>query len=145
MKKTGYIRWESILQFSSINLVKAGFIKKNRKNGTWYITEEGEKVFYKGKNEIFNLAQVKYKQDTRATSKEIQQLKGTLTGNDIGVFISLAGFSSDAKTISRSLYPHIELIDLNRFIELWQEFYSKMTDEDKALMQITPVYFIAEN
>ena len=254
LEKTGYIRWESILQFYSIDLVKAGFITKNRKNGTWYITEDGEKALSQGKEKIFNLAQekykqwkenttsdvenlitdtevsdeqieetsqntasiledaqnkayesfknfitknfdpysfqelcaalfrgmgyytpfvapkgkdggvdiiaykdpvgstiphikiqVKYRQDTKANSQEVQQLKGTLAGNDIGVFISLAGFSSDAKIVSRSSNPHIELIDLNRFIELWQEFYCKMTDEDKALMQITPVYFIAED
>ena len=89
--------------------------------------------------------QVKYRQDTKANSQEVQQLKGTLAGNDIGVFISLAGFTPDAKTISRTSNPHIELIDLNRFIELWQEFYCKMNDEDKALMQIMPVYFIAED
>lgn len=40
-EKTGYIRWESTLQFYSIDLVKAGFITK--KNSTWYITEEGER------------------------------------------------------------------------------------------------------
>ena len=254
LEKTGYIRWESILQFYSIDLVKAGFITKNRKNGTWYITEDGEKAIYQGKEKIFNLArekykqwkentisavenlitdteisdeqieetsqntasiledaqnkayesfknfitknfdpysfqelcaalfrgmgyytpfvapkgkdggidiiaykdpvgstiphikiQVKYRQDTKANSQEVQQLKGTLAGNDIGVFISLAGFTPDAKTISRTSNPHIELIDLNRFIELWQEFYCKMNDEDKALMQIMPVYFIAED
>lgn len=254
LEKTGYIRWESILQFYSIDLVKAGFITKNRKNGTWYITEDGEKALSQGKEKIFNLAQekykqwkentisavenlitdtevsdeqieetsqntasiledaqnkayesfknfitknfdpysfqelcaalfrgmgyytpfvapkgkdggvdiiaykdpvgstiphikiqVKYRQDTKANSQEVQQLKGTLAGNDIGVFISLAGFTPDAKTISRTSNPHIELIDLNRFIELWQEFYCKMNDEDKALMQITPVYFIAED
>lgn len=254
LEKTGYIRWEAILQFYSIDLVKAGFITKNRKNGTWYITEDGEKALPQGKEKIFNLAQekykqwrentisavenlitdtevsdeqieetsqntasiledaqnkayesfknfitknfdpysfqelcaalfrgmgyytpfvapkgkdggidiiaykdpvgstiphikiqVKYRQDTKANSQEVQQLKGTLAGNDIGVFISLAGFTPDAKTISRTSNPHIELIDLNRFIELWQEFYCKMNDEDKALMQIMPVYFIAED
>ncbi len=254
LEKTGYIRWESILQFYSIDLVKAGFITKNRKNGTWYITEDGEKALSQGKEKIFNLTQekykqwrentisavenlitdtevsdeqieetsqntasiledaqnkayesfknfitknfdpysfqelcaalfrgmgyytpfvapkgkdggidiiaykdpvgstiphikiqVKYRQDTKANSQEVQQLKGTLAGNDIGVFISLAGFTPDAKTISRTSNLHIELIDLNRFIELWQEFYCKMNDEDKALMQIMPVYFIAED
>jgi len=31
-----------------------------------------------------------------------------------------------------------------RFIELWQEYYTKMDDEDKALMPLAPVYFLAE-
>ena len=87
--------------------------------------------------------QVKYRQDTKASSQEVQQLNGALTGNDMGVFISLAGFSPDARNVARN--SNIDLIDLNRFIGLWQEFYSKMADEDKSLMQITSVYFVAEN
>lgn len=250
-EKTGYVRWESTLQFYSIDLVKAGFITKNRKSATWYITEEGEKVLKLGKDKIFELAQegykkwkassmaecansitteaseeqieestqtiasvledaknkayesferfitkkfdpysfqelcaalfrgmgyytpfvapkgkdggvdiiaykdpigstyphikiqVKYRQDTKASSQEVQQLNGALTGNDMGVFISLAGFSPDARNVARN--SNIDLIDLNRFIGLWQEFYSKMADEDKSLMQITSVYFVAEN
>ena len=250
-EKTGYVRWESTLQFYSIDLVKAGFITKNRKSATWYITEDGEKVLKLGKDKIFELAQegykkwkassmaecansitteaseeqieestqtiasvledaknkayesferfitknfdpysfqelcaalfrgmgyytpfvapkgkdggvdiiaykdpigstyphikiqVKYRQDTKASSQEVQQLNGALTGNDMGVFISLAGFSPDARNVARN--SNIDLIDLNRFIGLWQEFYSKMADEDKSLMQITSVYFVAEN
>lgn len=89
--------------------------------------------------------QVKYRQEAKATAQEIQQLKGTLVqGNDIGMFISLAGFTPDARNVAKTSNIHIELIDLGRFIELWQEFYNKMSDEDKALMQITPVYFVAE-
>lgn len=251
-EKTGYVRWESILQFYSIYLVKAGFITKSRKNSTWYITEEGEKALKLGKDKIFEEAQkryrqwkrssmseclvetteaseeqieesaqtaasvledaknksyesferfitknfdpyefqdlcaalfrgmgyytpfvapkgkdggvdiiaykdpigstyphikiqVKYRQDAKASSQEVQQLKGVLTGNDMGVFISLAGFSPDARNVARNSNSHIDLIDLKRFIELWQEFHDKMADGDKALMQITPVYFIAEN
>ena len=230
-EKTGYVRWESTLQFYSIDLVKAGFITKNRKSATWYITEEGEKVLKLGKDKIFELAQegykkwkassmaecansitteaseeqieestqtiasvredaknkayesferfitknfdpysfqelcaalfrgmgyytpfvapkgkdggveiiaykdpigstyphikiqVKYRQDTKASSQEVQQLNGALTGNDMGVFISLAGFSPDARNVARN--SNIDLIDLNRFIGLWQSFIAK--------------------
>lgn len=86
--------------------------------------------------------QIKYRQDTKATSQELRQLKGILTTNDIGVFISISGFASDALKEFKHSSPHIELIDLERFIELWQEFYEKMKDEDKALMPISPVYFV---
>ena len=78
----------------------------------------------------------------KATSQELRQLKGVLTSNDIGVFISISGFASDALKEFKHSNPHIELIDLERFIELWQEFYEKMKDEDKALMPISPVYFV---
>ncbi|MFM2204252.1 MAG: hypothetical protein RLZZ605_1216, partial [Bacteroidota bacterium] len=44
--KTGYVRWQSILFFYSINCIKAGFIRKNK--GIWYLTEEGEKEIKHG-------------------------------------------------------------------------------------------------
>jgi hypothetical protein len=32
---------------------------------------------------------------------------------------------------------------MDRFIELWQEFYPKLDDEDKALMPLVAVYVLA--
>lgn len=249
LEKTGNIRWQSILHFYSIDLIKAGYLLK--KKGVWYLTPEGEKAIDKGEKELLKSAQnlyriwkeknkkeepsqisnkdvpdeqieaasqkvssllddarakanqsftkfileefdpysfqelcgalfrgmgyytpfiapkgkdggvdviaykdpigsttphikiqIKYRQDTKATSQELRQLKGILTTNDIGVFISISGFASDALKEFKHSSPHIELIDLERFIELWQEFYEKMKDEDKALMPISPVYFV---
>lgn len=45
-EKTGQIRWTSILQFYSIDAVKAGYLIKNK--GVWYLTEEGEKAIELG-------------------------------------------------------------------------------------------------
>lgn len=249
LEKTGNIRWQSILHFYSIDLIKAGYLIK--KKGVWYLTPEGEKAMDKGEKELLMSAQnlyrlwkeknkkeepiqnhskdvpdeqieeasqkvssllddarakanqsftkfileefdpysfqelcgalfrgmgyytpfiapkgkdggvdviaykdpigsatphikiqIKYRQDIKATSQELRQLKGILTTNDIGVFISISGFASDALKEFKHSNPHIELIDLERFIELWQEFYDKMKDEDKALMPISPVYFV---
>lgn len=40
LEKTGNIRWQSILHFYSIDLIKAGYLLK--KKGVWYLTPEGE-------------------------------------------------------------------------------------------------------
>jgi restriction system protein len=58
-----------------------------------------------------------------------------------GLFISTGGFTSDAKTTARSSHVHVELIDFDRFIALWQEFYQKFNDEDKDRLRLRPVYF----
>ena len=248
LEKTGNIRWQSILHFYSIDLIKAGYLLK--KKGVWYLTADGEKALEKGERDLFETArslyrlwkeknqkqediypanndireeqieeatqdisslledaeskakesfrrfilkefdpytfqelcaalfrgmgyytpfvapkgkdggkdiiaykdpigsttprikiQVKYRQDTKASSQEIRALKGILNANDIGVFISVAGFASDTEK-ELNTNQHIELINLDHFIELWQEFYDKMKDEDKALMPIRPVYFV---
>jgi restriction system protein len=87
--------------------------------------------------------QIKHR-DTSASVQEVRQLMGLLQNdNDVGMFVSSAGFTSDAKTTARGSHVHVELIDLERFIALWQEFYPKLTDEDKALLPLVPIYFYA--
>jgi len=34
-------------------------------------------------------------------------------------------------------------VDLPRFITLWQEFYQKLTDEDKTKLPLFPIYLLA--
>ena len=62
---------------------------------------------------------------------------------DVGIFVSSGGFTPEAKTTARSSHVHVELIDLDRFISLWEEFYNKLTDEDKNLLSLMPIYFFA--
>lgn len=87
--------------------------------------------------------QIKHRQDP-ASVKEIRELMGLLQkAGDVGIFVSSGGFSPDAKVTARNAQVHLELVDLSRFISLWQEFYPKMTDEDKGLIPLTPIYFLA--
>ncbi len=242
-EKSGYIRWQSILHFFSIDCIKAGYLIK--KKGTWYLTPEGESAISLGEVELLESATKAYRKwkkeketeandeevdDTSSSDKEqeatideieqialdgikshiksknpyefqdlvaallrgmgyytpfvapkgkdggvdiiayrdplgtvsprikvqvkhreqsanvqeIRQLMGLLQKDgDVGIFISSGGFTPDAKTTARSSHVHVELIDLPRFIELWQEFYSKLSDEDKSTLPLTPIFFYA--
>lgn len=85
--------------------------------------------------------QIKHRENT-ATVQEIRELMGILQKeNDVGMFVSTGGFSADAKATARSSHVHVELIGLDRFIELWQEFYLKLNDEDKGRLRLRPIYF----
>lgn len=250
-EKSGYTRWKSILHFFTIDLIKSGFLVKNK--GVWYVTTEGEAAlklgevgmldkategYYKWreanpKNEKKSVAsvvddidsddvpdaineqaqeatiqqmeqlaidglrqqinsknayefqdlvaallrgmnyytpfvapkgkdggidviayqdplgvksprikvQIKHR-ETTANVSEIRELMGLLQKEgDIGLFISTGGFTSDAKTTARTSHVHVELIDFDRFIALWQEFYDKLNDEDKDRLRLRPVYF----
>jgi restriction system protein len=76
--------------------------------------------------------------------KDVRQLMGLLQKEgDVGIFFSTGGFTPDAKTTARTSHVHVELIDLERFISLWQEFYDKLTDEDKSMLPLIPIYFVA--
>lgn len=241
-EKSGYVRWQSILHFFSIDCIKAGFLVK--KKGVWYITPEGENALNLGDAGLLNAATKAYKawssqkesndaiendqevseegnqgqeatihemeqlaieglknqintknpyefqemvaallrgmgyytpfiapkgkdggidviayrdplgtvtprmkvqvkhRDSSASVQEIRQLMGLLQKDgDVGIFVSSGGFTPDAKITARSSHVHVELIDIDRFISLWQEFYPKLTDEDKALLSLVPIFF----
>ena len=241
-EKSGYIRWQSILHFYSIDCVKAGYIVK--KKGVWYLTHEGEDALSLGPAKLLHSAteafkkwrteqsadansesedivvedttvaleeveqiamvgleryiseknayefqdlvaallrgmgyytpfvaprgkdgggdivayrdplgtdspriqvQVKHRGST-ATVQEVRQLMGLLQKEgDVGIFVSTGGFTSDAKRAAKGSHVHVELIDLARFMTLWQEFYEKLGNEDKSLLPLTPIYFLAKN
>jgi restriction system protein len=86
--------------------------------------------------------QIKHRESTTPVA-DVRQLMGLLQKDDVGIFFSSGGFTSEAKTTARGSHVHVELIDLERLIDLWRQFYEKLNDEDKALLPLTPVYFVA--
>jgi restriction system protein len=243
-EKTHYVRWESILQFYSINLMKAGYLLKQK--GVWYITPEGEKMLSLKPEELFDKAnalyrewaaknkksapeeteieeipttqeetleqlesqakdglkefilkkdpyefqkliaallhgmgyytpfvaprgpdggvdivaykdplgtetprikvQVKHRPNTNVPITDVKNLVGSLNKDgDIGLFVTSGSFTSESDKFARTSHIHIKLIDLNQFIDLWQEYYPKFTDEEKNLLPLHPIYFLGSN
>lgn len=247
-EKTGYVRWESILHFYSIDCVKAGFIKKTA--GRWHLTPEGQEVMGLPPREILDRAvkayrqwkaaqptepqsvvamaeiaseptveqaersfvfeqaesaaraeiedyvrrlgpyefqelvaallrgmgyatpfvapvgpdggtdvlaypdplgaktphirvQVKHRQ-AKATREEIAALRGIIRQDrEIGLFVSTYGFTSEADREARHGTVHIELMNLDRFLEQWMRFYDRMPEDDKVLLRLRRVFFLA--
>jgi len=250
-EKTGYVRWESILHFYTIGIMKAGFMRKQK--GMWIITEEGRTALKKyTPEELLNAAsrkykewdvknkkvqtikedeedeeliinasqvqkslleqyeetassglrdfvinknpyefqdlvgalleamgyyistiaergpdggidiiaytdplgtsqpriivQVKHRPNDAVSSDEIQKLSGTLKRNsDVGIFVTSGRFSKPSLKEAVNSREHIELIDFDRFIELWEEYYAKMSDEKKNMLPLRPIYFLGSN
>jgi restriction system protein len=67
-EKTGYIRWESIMHFYTIDCIKAGFLRKNK--GTWILTDEGEKAIKLGSEKLLSTATKLYKEWSGGRKKE---------------------------------------------------------------------------
>ncbi|AZA88735.1 Mrr restriction system protein [Chryseobacterium shandongense] len=252
-EKTGYVRWESILHFYTIDAIKAGFLRKNK--GIWYLTEEGEKSISLGPAKMLETAsklyrswaadkkdnkslkndslenepieleenqtqsqkanldlleeqaiagikeyirsknayefqdmvaallramgyhtpfispkgkdggldiiayndplgattprlkvQVKHRPDSSVPVDDIRSLTGLLNKDgDIGLFVTSGVFTSESERSARESHRHIRLLDINIFIELWQEFYTKMEDEDKNMLPLHSIYFLGSN
>lgn len=246
-EKTGYIRWESILHFYTIDCMKAGYLLKQK--GTWILTEEGEKALDLGAEKLLSSAtklyrewdgkrksesmedditngseedtlqlhksllsqyeeeaysgirnyiaaknpyefqdlvaellramgyyisdvakrgpdggidiiaytdplgtrqpriivQVKHRPNDAVSSDEVQKLAGTLKRNtDVGIFVTSGTFSKPAIKEAKDSREHIELIDFERFISLWQSYYHKLDDSQKQYLPLHPIYFVGE-
>jgi len=243
-EKTGYIRWQSILHFYSIGLVKAGWLRK--KKGIWYITNEGIEALKMTSSELIKMVMVKYKEwkatqgesvddssseisdeksitrktayeqaisvakseivdliekmeaydfqdivaallrgmgyytpfvaprgkdggfdilayrdplgtsgprmkvqvkhrvDTKVTVAEVRELVSLLNKQDeSGLMVSIGGFSSDAEIEMRRSQKHIEKMDLDDFINMWGDYYDKMKEEDKSLLPLRWIAYLA--
>lgn len=249
--KTGYVRWESILHFYSIDCVKAGYIRKH--GGRWHLTDEGREALKLPGNQLLEEAirkyrkwraeqpddeleeevaeqpvakeagteaaerslvletaeadargeiedyvselgpyefqelvaallrgmgyttphiaapgpdggtdilaypdplgaktphvrvQVKHRRSSgKATREEIAALRGVIRQDrEIGLFVSTSGFTSQAVLEARHGAVHIQLMDLDAFLESWMAHYDRLAEEDRALLRLRPVYFLA--
>lgn len=89
--------------------------------------------------------QVKHYPNGAVAVDVVRQLAGLLNRDgDAGLVVTSGMFTSEAHRAARESHRSIRLIDGDEFISLWISYYSKMPEEDKALLRITPVYFVSE-
>jgi Restriction endonuclease len=65
--------------------------------------------------------QVKHRPSQKSTREEIATLRGVIRQDrDIGLFVSTSGFTNDAIREARHGATHIELMELDRFLDQWK-------------------------
>ncbi|MDR5776101.1 MULTISPECIES: restriction endonuclease [unclassified Caballeronia] len=79
----------------------------------------------------------------RVDTDGLKSFIAIINEDDVGLFISTGGFTRDAQSFARNQERRkITLIDSERLIELWIQFYSKLDDKARARMPLTPIYFL---
>ena len=87
--------------------------------------------------------QVKHR-DQKVAAKDVREMEGLLRKEgDIGLIVSSGNFTADAEREIRSSSRHIETMDLERVITLWQEHYEKLRQSRKTLLPLVKVFFLA--
>lgn len=87
--------------------------------------------------------QVKHR-DQKLTVKEVRELEGLLRKEgDIGLLVSSGGFTGEVEREIRASTKHIETMDLDRLIDLWQRHYEKIGESGKTLLPLVRVHFLA--
>lgn len=86
------------------------------------------------------LLKVQCKSGTGAEGSEaVQALNGTLAENELGLFISLGGFTSPARQVAHGM-PRMRLIGPDDFLDLVLEHYADLPDEAKEALRLRRVW-----
>lgn len=90
--------------------------------------------------------QVKHYTSSIVQVSEVRSLMGLLDkDNDIGLFVTSGKFSSESLRFARESHIHLELIDFDKFVDLWIEYYNKLSDEQKNMLPIKAINFLGSN
>lgn len=75
--------------------------------------------------------------------KALRAFMSVLGDGDLGVFVTLGGFSSDAEIEARMESRRVILINRSRLLDLWIEHYERIPDARRDLLPLKPVYYLA--
>lgn len=74
----------------------------------------------------------------------LRSFMAVLGDEDVGIFVSTGGFTSDAEEEARAQEKRkITLIGLEDLFDLWVQHYDKIAEADKQLLPLKPIYFLA--
>lgn len=74
----------------------------------------------------------------------LRSFLSVLGADDVGIFVSTGGFTSDAMDEARSQERRkVTLLDLQGVFDLWVEHYGKLSQEARQRFPLRPLYFLA--
>lgn len=84
------------------------------------------------------------RRESSTTVEGLRAFMSVLGTDDLGIFVSSGGFTSDAKDEARTQERRkITLLDLQNIIDLWVEHYDKLTQDARQRLPLKPIYFLA--
>ncbi|RJG02876.1 restriction endonuclease [Noviherbaspirillum sedimenti] len=79
----------------------------------------------------------------RISTDTLRAFTSLIGNNDVGLFVSTGGFTKDAEEFARAQESRkVTLIDLDKLVELWIEFYGKLEDSARRRLPLSPIYFL---
>jgi restriction system protein len=78
----------------------------------------------------------------KSNAPTLRAFYSVLHEGDIGVFVTLGGFTADAEAEARNDIRRIRLIDATEFFRLWARHYTDIPEEDRRRLPISFVPFL---
>jgi restriction system protein len=89
--------------------------------------------------------QVKRRKDNIGV-EELRSFLALINEDDVGIYVTTGSYSKEASLLARQQERRrITLIDRTKLVELWIEYYEKLSDEKKNALPLKPIYFLAPN
>ena len=79
----------------------------------------------------------------KADVKDIREFVSLVHPTDVGIFVSLGGFTKPAEEFARAEQRKLRLLDLEKLFDLWVEHYRRISDDEQQLLPLKPVWFLA--
>lgn len=88
---------------------------------------------------------VQVKRQSQAVNVDgLRSFMALLGDGDVGIFVSVGGFTRDASEEARTQEKRkVTLLDNEQLFDLWVEYYNKLKEEDRRRLPLQPVYFLA--
>lgn len=86
--------------------------------------------------------QVKRQQE-KTDAKNLRAFMSVLKEGDVGAFVSLGGFTSDAEEEARNEARRIRLIAAYQLFALWTRYYDRIPEQDRRRLPVKFVPFLA--
>lgn len=84
------------------------------------------------------------RQQQAVTTDGLRSFMALLGDDDVGIFVSMGGFTKDAAEEARTQEKRkVTLIDLEKLFDLWVENYSKLNDDGRRRLPLKPIQFLA--
>ena len=83
------------------------------------------------------------REKSKTDAKTLRAFMSVLKDQDVGVFVTLGGFTSDADNEARDEARRIRLLSALQLFRLWSQFYDRVPEEDRRRLPIKFVPFLA--
>ena len=87
--------------------------------------------------------QVKRYSETAVAADVVERTASKINDGETGVIVTLSSFTKEARLSARDSKDRITLIDGNRLIELWSEYYKHIPEEGRALLPLRFVPYLS--
>jgi restriction system protein len=85
--------------------------------------------------------QVKRQADS-ISADGLRSFMALLGDQDVGIYVCTGGFTSTAESEARTQERRrLTLLNLEKLFDLWVEHYEKLSESDKQLLPLRPVYY----